>query len=193
MRPELTKKTKESEFRIYYWLKEELQDFCRKNGIRASGSKQELTDRIAAFLETGEVQKPLRQRAHRSSKRTEPELSLDTVITEHHRCSQAVRAFLQSVIPNFHFSTFIQTYFREHAGNTYRDAVKAWHEEAERKKNPAYKTDIAPQFEYNRFIRDFFDDPSNKGKSREEAIQEWKGIKKCPGSNKYVPKNKKTT
>ena len=101
------------------------------------------------------------------------DLSLDTVIKEKHRCSQDVRAFFKTVIPNFHFSTHIQNY------------LNAWYEEEERKKDPTYKKKIAPQFEYNQFIRDFFADPENQGKRREEAIEAWKTIKKLPGSNKY--------
>ena len=52
--------------------------------------------------------------------------------------------------------------------------------EEERKKDPSYKKKIAPQFEYNQFIRDFFADPKNQGKSRGEAIEAWNEIKKLP-------------
>ena len=45
----------------FYWLKEELQSFCRENGISASGSKIEITDRIEIFLRTGEIKKPIRK------------------------------------------------------------------------------------------------------------------------------------
>ena len=67
----------------------------------------------------------------------------------------------------------------------YRDVVDAWYEEKERKKDPSYKKEISPQFEYTQFIRDFFADPNNKRKSRKEAIEAWNTIKKLPGSNKY--------
>ena len=71
-------------------------------------------------------------------------------------------------------------------GKTYRDVVNAWYEEEERKKSPTYKRIIAPQFEYNQFTRDFFADPKNNKKSRQEAIEAWNIIKKLPGSNKYT-------
>ncbi len=67
--------------------------------------------------------------------------------------------------------------------------VDAWNNEEERKKDPSYKKNIAPQFEYNQFIRDFFSDPKNQGKSREEAIEAWNTIKKLPGNNKYNSNN----
>lgn len=165
-----------------------MQIFCRENGIPVSGSKVELAGRIEVFLTTGEIVKPVKKpKTHRKSISNEP-ISLDTVITENHRCSQDVRAFFKSVIPNFHFSTYIQNYFKENIGKTYNDVVTAWKEEEERKKDPSYKTEIGSQFEYNQFFRDFFADPANKGKSREEAIRMWKVIKSQPGDHAYKRK-----
>lgn len=185
MRPSLNKDLNVDVFRDFYWLKEELQTFCRENGISASGSKLEITDRIAIFLETGKIHNPMRRRSSSPKENQIEELSLDTVITENHRCSQVVRAFFKSVIPKFHFSTYIQNYFKESVGKTYRDAVDAWYEEEERKKDPSYQKQIGAQFEYNQFTRDYFSDPRNKDKNREDAIEAWNAIKVLPGSNKY--------
>lgn len=187
MRPNLTKEISVESFKDYYWLKEELQNFCRENGISASGSKIEIADRIDVFLRTGKIKRPARK-SNVSKKKSKDDLSLDTVIPEGHRCGQDVRAFFISVIPKFHFSTYIQNYFKENIGKTYRDVVEAWYEEAERKNDPTYKKEIAPQFEYNRFIRDFFADPKNQGESRDSAIKAWNEIKTLPGSNKYSNK-----
>lgn len=188
MRPTLSKEINVQKFSDFYWLKEELQAFCRDNGISASGSKIEIADRIKIFLQTGEIKKPLRKANSKTEIQTREVLSLDTVITENHRCSQVVRAFFKEAIhPTFHFSTYIQNYLKNNSGKTYRDVVKAWHEEEQRLKDPSYQKEIAPQFEYNQFTRDFFADPNNKGKSREEAIKAWNRIKKLPGSNTYTP------
>jgi hypothetical protein len=189
LKPSLQKGLNVQDFYSYYWLKEELQTFCRENGMSISGSKIEIVDRIATFLQTGEIKKPLRKRKSPSKESISTDLSLDTVITENHRCSQAVRAFFKSEIPKFHFSTYIQNYFKENVGKTYRDVVNAWYEEEKRKKAPSYKKEIGPQFEYNQFIRDYFADPKNKGKSQEDAIKAWNTIKKLLGSNKYILKN----
>ncbi|MBM7663578.1 hypothetical protein JOC25_000034 [Solibacillus kalamii] len=185
MRPELKRELDIQDFRSFYWLKEELQTFCRENGLSASGSKIDITDRIAEFLQTGEIQKPLKKRKSPTNEAILTDLNLDTVITENHRCSQTVRVFFKLEIPKFHFSTYIQNYFRENVGKTYRDVVNAWYEEQERKKDPSYKKQIGSQFEYNQFIRDYFADPKNKGNHREDAIKAWYVIKKLPGSNKY--------
>jgi hypothetical protein len=189
LKPSLQKGLNVQDFYSYYWLKEELQTFCRENGMSISGSKIEIVDRIATFLQTGEIKKPLRKRKSPSKESISTDLSLDTVITENHRCSQAVRAFFKSEIPKFHFSTYIQNYFKENVGKTYRDVVNAWYEEEKRNKAPSYKKEIGPQFEYNQFIRDYFADPKNKGKSQEDAIKAWNTIKKLLGSNKYILKN----
>ncbi len=187
MRPNLTKDSSILDFKAFYWLKEELQLFCRENGMSASGSKIEISDRIESFLLTGEIKKPLRNTRVNTKLKTQIILSLDTVIMENHRCSQDVRAFFKTVIsPKFHFSTYIQNYLKNNVGKTYRDVVDAWYKEEERKKDPSYEKKIAPQFEYNQFIRDFFADPENKGKSREEAMEAWNNIKKLPGNNKYT-------
>lgn len=185
MRPNLSKEISIQDFKDFYWLKEELQSFCREHKISASGSKIEIAVRIETFLRTGEIKKPVKNPRGNKNIANPADLSLDTVISENHRCSQNVRVFFKSVIPKFHFSTYIQDYFKNNVGKTYRDAVDAWNEEEERKKNPSYKKDIAPQFEYNQFIRDFFADPKNHGKSREDAIEKWYEIKKLAGSNRY--------
>lgn len=189
LRPLLKKGFYVEDFRNFYWLKEELQAFCRENEMSASGSKTEIADRVAIFLQTGEKQKPLRKRKSHIKVGISTDLSFDTVITENHRCSQAVRAFFKTEIPKFHFSTYIQTFFKENVGKTYRDVVNAWYKEEERRKDPSYKKQIGPQFEYNRFTRDYFADPNNKDKNREDAIKAWNTIKKLPGSNKYITKN----
>ena len=186
LRPTLSKDISVAQFNNFYWLKEELQSFCREIGLSASGSKIEITNRIESYLQTGELKKPIKKL--NVNKKIEPQVdfSLETVIKENHRCSQNVRAFFKTVIPKFHFSTYIQNYFKLNVGKTYRDVVNAWYEEEKRKKDPAYIQEIAPQFEYNQFIRDFFADPKNQGKHREEAIKCWNEIKKLPGSNKYM-------
>lgn len=43
-RPELNKKLDAATFRSFYYLKQELANFCKENGLPTSGSKIELTD-----------------------------------------------------------------------------------------------------------------------------------------------------
>ncbi len=84
MRPNLTKEISIKDFNDYYWLKEELQTFCRGNGISASGSKIEFSDRIKTYLLTGEIKKPIRKTRINKKIENKSVLSLETVITENH-------------------------------------------------------------------------------------------------------------
>jgi hypothetical protein len=54
-RPELNRELNGMTFRNFYYLKQELVEFCRENALPVSGGKIELTDRIACFLDTGKV------------------------------------------------------------------------------------------------------------------------------------------
>ena len=56
-RPELNKELDTVTFHSFYYLKQELIDFCRENRLPTLGSKTELADRIAHFLDTGNVLK----------------------------------------------------------------------------------------------------------------------------------------
>ena len=57
MRPPLTKSISLEDFQNYYWLKEELQIFCREHDLPASGSKIEIIERISHYLHTGKILK----------------------------------------------------------------------------------------------------------------------------------------
>ncbi|MDR2966812.1 MAG: SAP domain-containing protein [Methanobacteriaceae archaeon] len=52
-RPKLNKNIPVKKFREYYYLKEELVNFCRKEGLKTSGKKEELTEQINYYLTTG--------------------------------------------------------------------------------------------------------------------------------------------
>ncbi|MBM7836820.1 hypothetical protein JOC54_000051 [Alkalihalobacillus xiaoxiensis] len=183
MRPPLHRELNIESFRAYYWLKKELQHFCREISASAGGSKEELTDRIDYYLRTGELKEPIRRVQLKNDQRKP--LSLETIIGENHRCTQEVRAFFTAIIPTFHFSTHIQHYLKTNPTKTYNDVRLEWYAEKARKKNPLYRRDIPKQFEYNQFIRDYFADAHNKGKTRSDAIKAWTERKQQPGSNQY--------
>jgi len=184
MRPKLSKEINIEDFKNYYWLKEELATFCKELGIPSYGPKLELTERIIMFLSTGVITKAPKKKG--SKAKQYDSLSLDTVIVLNHKCSQDIREFfIKEIGKQFHFSTYIQSFFKNNPGKTFQDVVKAWYDEEERKKDPSFTKEISPQFEYNQFIRDFYQDPINKGKSRNDAIDAWNTVKNLPGDNKY--------
>lgn len=188
-RPPLNRQITPEDFRAFYWLKAELQDFCREHGLASTGGKQELAQRIDHFLRTGNPELPHTPKATRPASSPEPaSYSLETVITEGFICSQEKRAFFQSVIgPQFRFSVKMQAFFRENIGKTYQDAIDEWHRLAAEKKTLGSKGEIDPQFEYNRFIRAFYEDAKNQGRPLANAIHAWKVARSRPSAPVYSP------
>ena len=178
-RPDLDITLDGKTFREYYYLKEELVDFCRKHNLQATGGKLELTDRIAEFLDTGN------RNSATHIKRKSPsvvEITLDTVIESNFVCSEKHRAFYKEHIgKSFSFNVLFQKWLKNNAGKTYRESIDAYYQILEDKKKN--KTTIDRQFEYNTYIRDFFTD--NKDKNLEQAIKCWKYKKSLKGHNKY--------
>ena len=178
-RPELSRELNADVFRQYYYLKEELVRFCRANNLPASGSKAELTERIAYYLKTGKVLSPVQKR--KKSAVTEA-ITESTLIEENIVCSEKHRAFFKEKIgKSFSFNVQFQKWLKSNAGKTYADAIAAYYQIMEQKKTA--KTKIDKQFEYNTYIRDFFAD--NQGKSLDDAIRCWKYKKSLAGHNRY--------
>lgn len=178
-RPVLDRNLNSKTFRDFYYLKEELVDFCRKNGLPTSGGKIEITDRIAYFLDTGKV---LSAAAAKKKAVVISDIREDTKIEPDFVCSEKHRAFFKEQIGNsFSFNVAFQKWLKGNAGKTYRDAIAAYYQIIEDKKKG--KTKIDRQFEYNTYIRDFFAD--NQGKSLEDAIRCWKYKKQLQGHNRY--------
>ena len=178
-RPELNKELDAATFRSFYYLKQELANFCKENGLPTSGSKPELTDRIAYFLGTGNV---LKFSAERKTAVNIVTLTEDTVIEPNIVCSEKHRAFFcEKIGKSFSFNIPFQKWLKANAGKTYGDAIRAYYRILEEKKQT--KTEIGGQFEYNTYIRDFF--AGNPGKSLHYAIVCWNYKKSLPGHHRY--------
>ncbi len=166
-------------FNEFHYLKEELVDFCKNYNLQATGSKEELTDRIIKFLETGEKT----VKTHNKGKTNTPEIiKLDTKLESNLVCSEKHRKFFKEQIgDSFSFNVLFQKWLKDNAGKTYQESIQAYYQTLEFKKKK--KTTIDKQFEYNIYIRDFFND--NKDKSLDDAIKCWKYKKGQKGHNKY--------
>ena len=174
----LSKKLNADEFRQYYFLKEELKDFCRAEGLKVSGSKEVLEKRIIHYLSTGEKLKepPIGQSFGKKSF----EITLDSKLGENFKCSEDNRAFFEKEIgKSFKFKVNFQKWLKSNPDKTYREAIDAYYEI----QNSKEKTEIGKQFQYNQYIRDFFE--NNKDKSLDDAIKCWKYKKSLRGHNKY--------
>ena len=174
----LTKDLNAEEFKEYYFLKEDLKDFCRSEGLKVSGSKEDLENRIIHYLSTGE--KLNEPRITQFSNESKSEISLDSRLGENFKCSEDKRAFFKKEIgPGFKFKVKFQKWLKSNPDKTYREAIEAYHEIQSSKE----KTKIDKQFQYNQYIRDFFED--NDDKSLDDAIKCWKYKKSLKGHNRY--------
>lgn len=178
-RPELSACMKEEIFRKYYYLKKELTDFCRMQGLPASGGKAELTDRIAYYLRTGKILSASKNKRKKSD--TEMVMTLSAQIEPNFICTERHRAFFKQHIDGFSFNVPFQKWLKCNAGKTYAQAIEAYHEIMEEKKNQ--RSVIDGQFEYNIYIRDFF--AANPQKTLQAAITCWKYKKSLPGQHRY--------
>lgn len=179
VRPILDKNLDGKTFREFYYLKEELVDFCRKNSLPTSGGKLEIADRIACYLDTGKI---LLVKAVKKNTSIAGDINEQTEIEPDFVCSEKHRAFFKERIGNgFSFNVAFQKWLKSNAGKTYKEAISAYFQIVEDKKKGIIKID--KQFEYNTYIRDFFSD--NKGKSLDDAIKCWQYKKQRPGHNRY--------
>lgn len=178
-RPDLNLELDSSTFKEYYYLKKEMEDFCRSNGLKVSGSKLELAERIIEFLETGRKDFDISKRPKRKNK---SEITLNSIIEDDFICSQQHREFYKKNIgKSFTFNVEFQKWLKNNAGKTYNDSILAYYDILEN--NKKNKADIPRQFEYNQYIRDFFKE--NDDKSLKDAIECWKYKKSLKGHNKY--------
>lgn len=178
-RPKLTKEINPKHLRSFYYLKEEFLSFCRTNNLQTTGSKEELLKRIEHYLKTG---KKLQSKQKKTKQERKTEIKLDDIIEANFVCSEQHRAFYKKEIgTSFSFCVPFQKWLKANTGKTYQDSIMAYKQILEQKKKGATKID--KQFEYNTYIRDFFQE--NKNKSLKQAITCWKYKKSLPGSHHY--------
>ena len=189
----LNKELSSAEFKEYYFLKEELKEFCRNEGLKISGSKNQLEKRIIYYLDTGKSlddsnsiekdDKPIRpnfQKSDKTKASISKEIRLDSILGENFKCSEDKRDFFEKEIgKGFKFKVKFQKWLKANPDKTYQDAIHAYHE----LQNSNEKTVIDKQFQYNQYIRDFFKD--NADKTLTDAIKCWNYKKSLKGHNRY--------
>lgn len=133
--PKLSRNLKPQEFKEYYFLKEELKDFCRAEGLKISGSKGDLEKRIIHYLQTGErLNEPA---IKRNSPQTSTEITLDSKLGENFKCSEDKREFFKNEIgDSFKFNVRFQKWLKVNPDKTYGDAIEAYHEIQNSKEKP---------------------------------------------------------
>lgn len=186
-RPQLDENLSAESFQAYYWLKEELVNFCREVGINSSGGKRDIADRILNYLETGKIiTKPKPRKAKTVSRFDwkQEKLTIDTIVTDNYKNTENVRAFFQQEIgKQFKFNAPFMNWMKVNQGKKLGNAIVEWRRIADLKRNKTHQAEIAPQFEYNRYTRDFH--AHNPDLSTKDARHCWKTKRSMPGSNQY--------
>lgn len=192
----LTAATTPKDFRDFYWLKTELQDFCRKQGLSTSGGRREIADRIETFLRSGRRAQPAKATiavapaARQFNQASLQQFCFRTRVPAGFKCTQEARRFFEThVSPRFRFTVTLQQYIKAHPGITFAEIAIQWKREYEARKAGTFKPAIAPQFEFNQFTRDFHADPHNAGKTRADCLEAWKRTRARRGDNVYRPES----
>lgn len=173
-RPQLSESLDAAELLRWYWLKDELSNFAKSLGIRSTGGKELLTQRIAAKLDGAAFVEPTRE-PRRGVEQLSGALSAATVIPLGQRCSQVVRAwFTEQVGPSFAFDGEMRAFFARADGTlTLQDALDHYlNTRGQRQKT------IDAQFEYNRFTRAWHE--ANPSGDRAALLRAWQEYRSRP-------------
>ena len=181
-RPAIEDVSSSKELKRWYWLKSELSAYASSIRLSAAGSKQDITDRLGHYFDTGEKLIPVTLKPKSSFDWSKEVLSLDTIITDSYRNGPNVRRFFkQHYGASFTFNIAFMRWMRENTGLTLLDALHARKKiaEAEALVKPA----IPDGNQYNAYTRAFFRD--NPDATAEEARECWSWKKSRPGHNRY--------
>lgn len=194
-RPVLRAHMSLSDFRDYYWMKDDLVAFARRLGVPAHGYKPELVGRIERRLrglpDAKESKGTKAAKASAVGRDSDKPLTRSTPVVNY-RSDDTTRAFFVKMIgPHFHFTYHLNQYRLHNPGLRYGDLVDEWIAEDERRKTPGYKAPIASHGEYNRHIRDFFADSANNGSTLRDAVASWKKAKRARGDRSYAAQEQK--
>lgn len=173
-RPDLTDSLTGFELLRWYWLKDELSDLARRLGIRTTGGKELLAQRIAAKLDGIAFVEPQRAPRNAGQQLAGP-LTAATVIPVGQRCSQIVRAwFVDQVGPSFGFDGEMRAFFAGVDGTqTLGNALEHYIATRSQGAKP-----IDSQFEYNRFTRAWHE--ANPAGARSELLRAWQEYRSRP-------------
>jgi hypothetical protein len=164
-RPPLSTGLSGAELLRWYWLKSELVVLARQLRVSSAGGKAELTTRLVAVLDGRPLPAAARRQRRPGARLTGP-LSRDTLIPVGQRSDQVLRAWLvEQIGPGFRFDRPMRTFIAD-GGRTLGAAVDHWYDT--RHRGPQ---EIEPQFELNRFGRDWR--AAHPGSTHTDMLAAW--------------------
>jgi len=183
-RPEISSITSGPELRRWYWLKTELVNQAKECGVKTTGGKFVILDRIAHHLDTGEIKWPGDKAVKHSSKfdwHKDP-LTPDTIITDSYKNSQNVRRFFhEHVGKNFKFNIEFMAWMKANIGKKLSDAVDEYHAMKKREASPDFQSKIADHNQFNQYTREFLAD--NPGLGLKDVRRIWALKRALPSEN----------
>ena len=172
-RPAFSRQLSASEFQRWYWLKSELVDACRLLGVSPTGSKPDLSARIAAALSGGGVPNvaPRRVRGEMPERFT-----LETRIGNGWRCNPALGTFLRAHAGRrFRFNATVRTFVHTQVGAPVSAIVACYRASVA---PGAVKPALPPQLEYNRHMQLYAQE--HPGATRAEVLSAWRARRARP-------------
>jgi Domain of unknown function (DUF6434) len=115
-------------------------------------------------------------------------LTTSTIITDNYKNTENVRVFFKNILgAKFHFTVDFMNWMKAGCGKNLAVAAAEWPKIHQQKKRSDVKKTVAPQFEYNRYIRDFVAD--NPDLTIKHAIKVWQKKKQLPNGTHYDKKD----
>ena len=155
-----------AELKRWYWLKAELEAEAKRVGVKTTGGKFTILDRLMHHRDTGEVTWPGDKKTKVRSKfdwHCEV-IDLDTVITDSYKNSQNVRRFFKAHVgENFKFNTTFMAWMKANVSKTMADAVAEYQRQKKEMSDPGFKSDILHHNQFNQYTRDFLEDNPDMG------------------------------
>lgn len=179
-----TEITSPDDLKYYYWMKSDLMMFCKKQGLSTRGAKSDLMERIRVYLSTGHriEYKPKRKQGESDSLKC---ITRDTPVKNYKNDAETRRFFVKHIGKKFKFNAYLRQFTNPAnvlPNMTYGDLIEGWASFENSRKN-SNEPVISPQFEYNKFIKDFFS--HEKGATLSNAISAWKILISKKGSRTY--------
>ena len=179
-RPEISQIDSGEELRRWYWLKAELVAEARRLGVKRSGGKFTILERLCHFHDTGSKRWPgdVPVSPQSAFDWSTSQLTTTTIVTDNYRNTQNVRRFFRGHVgPGFKFTIALMDWFKVNVGSTLGDAL-AFVEAQSRDHAP---TKIKPHNQFNQYCRDFLADNPTLGMS--EVRQAWAVRRRLPSEN----------
>ena len=171
----------------FYWLKIDLISFCKKNNLSSQGGKLDLIARIKTYFLTGcktDFQLIKKTGGIKDSAKL---ISKNTIVKNYNNDIGTRKFFVDQLGEKFKFNAYLRQFTDKNnitPNMTYSDLVEGCILFESKKKSPDAENIIPEQFEYNQFIKDYFQHECDA--TLKTAISAWKNVSSKKGENTYT-------